>query len=273
MIIKLRTIKYKRFLIITLIFFSIIVLSGDILDARDLNGLNRSQYVKNYPAITIGAGKSLIPDDSTELRRNLIIAGLFSSSFLFDQGVRDFVQENLYFGDNLLSRALYNLGNPDYILPGYLLAGGYSYLTEDRYFQDSLLLSLQSLLVTQFYTSLFKTTVARTRPRNSIDDPFERGEGGRSFFSGHASVSWAVMTIFAERYPDYSLPFYGLATGVAASRLYEDAHWFSDVLVGSFVGYGIGKLTIKMNNNINENVQIRPIVSENLAGLNFEFSF
>ena len=115
--------------------------------------------------------------------------------------------------------------------------------------------------------------MARTRPRNSIDNPFERGEGGRSFFSGHASGSWAVMTIFAERYPDYSLPFYGLAAGVAASRIYEDAHWFSDVLVGSLVGYGIGKLTIKMNNGLDDKILVAPVIEENLAGIGLQFSF
>ncbi|MFN2364586.1 MAG: phosphatase PAP2 family protein, partial [Halarsenatibacteraceae bacterium] len=262
MILKLKSTNHKKILIITLILFSLIILSGDSLHAKDLGGLDRSQYLKNYSEITIEAGKSMLSDDSNELRRNLVLAGLLSSSFLLDQGVRDFVQDDLYFGDNIISRSLYNLGNPDYILPGYLLAGGYSYLTDNRYFQDSLLLSLQSLIITQFYTSLFKKTVARTRPRNSIDDPFERGEGGKSFFSGHASGSWAVMTVFAERYPDYSLPFYGLAAGVAASRIYEDAHWFSDILTGSLVGYGIGKLTIKMNRNFSEDLQISPIVND-----------
>ncbi len=253
--------------------FSIIILSGNSLFAKDLSDLNRSQYFGNYSDITIEAGKSLIPNDSIELERNLILASLFAFSFLFDQGVRDFVQDNLYFGDNILSKTLYNLGDPDYILPGYLLAGGYSYLAKNRYLKDSLFLSFQSLFVTQFYTELFKTTVGRTRPRNSIDNPFERGEGGKSFFSGQASGSWAVMTVFAERYPDYSLPFYGLAAGVAGSRIYEDAHWFSDVLVGSFVGYGIGKLTINLNRGLDAYFLVTPLIEENLAGLSMEFSF
>lgn len=269
----------RRILTILSILIFLVFLPGLIwgpvncLAAEGQEDLDRKKYLRNYPEITLEAGMSLIPDDSTELRKNLILASLLSTSFLLDQGVRDFVQDNLYFGDNILSRTLYNLGNPDYILPGYLLAGGYSYLSADRYLQDSLLLSLQSLIITQVYTGFFKSTVARTRPRYSSDNPFERGEGGRSFFSGHAAGSWAVMTVLAARYPDYSLPFYGLAASVAGSRIYEDAHWFSDVLLGSFVGYGVGKLTIKMNNGLDDEVLLVPVLEKNLAGIGLQFNF
>ena len=268
----------RKFLISTILFLLVFISTsaffpGDTILAEGSGDLDRAQYISNYADITLEAGKLLIPDDSVEFRRNLILASLFSTSFLFDQGVRDFIQDNLYSGENILSRILYSMGDPDYVLPGYLLAGSYSYLSNDRYFQDSLLLSLQSLIITQFYTELFKTTVARTRPRNSVDNPFERGEGGKSFFSGHASGSWAVMTVFADRYPDYSLPFYGLAAGVAGSRIYEDAHWFSDVLIGSVVGYGIGRLTISINSDIGEGIEIKPVFKENLAGLHFKYSF
>ena len=257
-----------------LVLISVLIFCpGGSVIAEGYNGLDRSQYISNYSDITLEAGISLIPDDSIELRRNIILASLLSTSFILDQGIRDFVQDNFYFGDNILSRTLYKLGDPDYVLPGYLLAGGYSYLSDNRYFQDSLLLSFQSLLITQFYTELVKTTVGRTRPRNSVDNPFERGKGGKSFFSGHASGSWAVMTVFAERYPGYSLPFYGLAAGVAGSRIYEDAHWFSDVLIGSVAGYGIGRLTISINSNIGEDIKIKPVFKENLVGLHFKYSF
>lgn len=68
-------------------------------------------------------------------------------------------------------------------------------------------------------------------------------EGGRSFPSGHAMVSWAFAAAVAHRYPHkrwLKWGAYGLATGVALSRYPAKRHYASDILVGSALGYVTG---------------------------------
>ncbi len=69
-----------------------------------------------------------------------------------------------------------------------------------------------------------------------------------SFPSGHSIAAWTLATVVAEQYKDIKvipILMYSFATGVALSRTTENAHWLSDAIVGSALGYGIGKYMAK----------------------------
>jgi membrane-associated phospholipid phosphatase len=69
-----------------------------------------------------------------------------------------------------------------------------------------------------------------------------------SFPSGHSIAAWTLATVIAEQYKDKKavpIIMYTLACGVALSRTTENAHWLSDAIVGSALGYGIGKYIAK----------------------------
>ncbi len=68
-------------------------------------------------------------------------------------------------------------------------------------------------------------------------------EGGRSFASGHAAVSFALAGVIAHRYPHnrwLKWGAYGLAAGVSLARYPAKEHFFSDILVGGTLGYVTG---------------------------------
>lgn len=68
-------------------------------------------------------------------------------------------------------------------------------------------------------------------------------EGGKSFPSGHAALSFGFASALAHEYPDkkwLKWAAYALATGVSLSRLPAKKHFPSDVLVGGAVGYVVG---------------------------------
>jgi hypothetical protein len=61
-------------------------------------------------------------------------------------------------------------------------------------------------------------------------------------------AAFAVATVVAERNPNrrWVAPVaYGLAAGVAASRVYGEHHYLSDVVVGGVIGHGVGKLVLR----------------------------
>ena len=57
-----------------------------------------------------------------------------------------------------------------------------------------------------------------------------------SFPSGHSITIFATATALALLFPRYRVPLFILATVVAFSRVTRGAHYFSDVLVGSWLG-------------------------------------
>jgi len=78
---------------------------------------------------------------------------------------------------------------------------------------------------------------------------FESGQSGRydSFPSGHTITVFSLATVAAMQYEEHVwVPVfaYTMATGAALSRLTENKHWLSDVLVGGFLGHIIGRMIV-----------------------------
>jgi membrane-associated phospholipid phosphatase len=73
-----------------------------------------------------------------------------------------------------------------------------------------------------------------------------------AFPSGHSIVAWSLATVIARQYKDniiIPILVYTAATGVALSRITQDEHWLSDVIVGSALGYTIGNFIVKKRKN------------------------
>ncbi len=69
-----------------------------------------------------------------------------------------------------------------------------------------------------------------------------------AFPSGHTIEAFGLATVIAEQYKDIKIvPIisYSLAAGVGLSRITEDTHWLSDVILGAAMGYGIGKFMVR----------------------------
>lgn len=99
--------------------------------------------------------------------------------------------------------------------------------------------------ITDQITNAFKYGFERLRPcyTAGIKDQMrwvKEGCGGRySFFSGHASNSFALATFFGFIFSKHKrlLPFlFGLAAAIACSRVYLGVHFPLDILCGSLFG-------------------------------------
>lgn len=131
-------------------------------------------------------------------------------------------------------------------------------------------LVLTSGVVTYGSVILLKGVAGKTRPNNAND---------KSFPSGHAAIAFAGAEVINQEYGDispwYSVAGYTLASATAVLRVYNNEHWFSDVVGGA----GIGILSTKVaylvypalkdliGGNKNTHVMIVPSYQNKATGL------
>ena len=75
------------------------------------------------------------------------------------------------------------------------------------------------------------------------EGPF-KGWDYTAFPSGHTTAAFAIASMMSKVYKDkiwVGILSYGLATGVGLSRVYDNVHWPTDVLIGAALGYAIGQ--------------------------------
>jgi membrane-associated phospholipid phosphatase len=92
------------------------------------------------------------------------------------------------------------------------------------------------------------------RPRPFVDDASgEFFDRGNSFPSGHSIAAWSLATVVAEEYHGrraVRLAAYGLAASVSFARYTGRNHFLSDVLVGSAIGYGVGRYVYHTHHDV-----------------------
>jgi membrane-associated phospholipid phosphatase len=159
-------------------------------------------------------------------------------------------------GDNLdrlrISKDISRLGSP-YATGGF--AGALYFagrITHNDHLRETGLLSAEALIDSTIVVSALKAASQRQRPPvdNSSGEFFD---GGSSFPSGHAISAWSLATVVAEEYghqrPLVQVGAYGLAAAVSVSRFTGRNHFLSDALVGSALGYGIGRYVYHQHHN------------------------
>ena len=142
-----------------------------------------------------------------------------------------------------LSRHISELGAVYTLAAG---ASGFYFIgraTKNDRARETGLLSAEALIDSVIVGGALKSITERARPL----DGRERSEffdGGSSFPSGHSIQTWAVATVIANEYKDrraVQLAAYGVATAVSVARFTAHKHYLSDVVVGSALGWGIGR--------------------------------
>ena len=96
---------------------------------------------------------------------------------------------------------------------------------------------LESAILAEGLVAVAKQVGRRERPLRADGTR----DSGYSFPSGHATVTFAAATVL-QQHLGYkaAIPTYIVATYVAASRLHDNVHWTSDVVMGAALGVMIG---------------------------------
>ena len=105
------------------------------------------------------------------------------------------------------------------------------------------ILSAEAALDSLIVGEALKGASQRARP-DAVRERSEFFDGGTSFPSGHSIQAWSVATVIANEYHDnrkVQIASYGVASAVSVARFTAGKHYISDVVVGSALGYLIGR--------------------------------
>ena len=112
------------------------------------------------------------------------------------------------------------------------------------------ILAIEAATDSLIMDQVFKLVTQRARPTdgNQQGDFYNSSSiTNSSFPSQHAALAWSAASVLAHEYPGPLTRFfvYGVATGVSAARVAGRQHFPSDVLVGSAMGWLIGRQVYK----------------------------
>ncbi|MBO9727275.1 MAG: phosphatase PAP2 family protein [Chitinophaga sp.] len=134
----------------------------------------------------------------------------------------------------------------------YLVAGMYvaGVIAHDRNLEHGGLMAAKSLIISTVIYATIKSIVRRGRPTYydspfTFEPPFSKDKQHTSFPSGHSLTVMTVATAMAELYgkdhPWVPWVAYSIAGLTGITRLYENRHWSSDVLIGLSLGHFVTK--------------------------------
>jgi membrane-associated phospholipid phosphatase len=123
----------------------------------------------------------------------------------------------------------------------------------------------EALLLGELTGGILKGFVGRQRPHVQPRNPhsygflrgFGRGDQYRSFPSGHTLAAFAAASAVTSQTSDWwpssryliGTAMYGGAALTGISRMYNNRHWASDVIVGAGIGTFAGLKVVRFNNS------------------------
>lgn len=183
---------------------------------------------------------------------------------LFDESVRRQFQEHRSNGWDNASDVITTAGHPLTALGLSAALWGIGHERNDAQLTETGLLAFRAVALSQAFTLTSKIIVGRSRPKVDSDaytfDPFSLDDDDQSLPSAHTASAFALASILARRSDGDYAPFvyYGFATLVGVSRIEQDEHWLSDVVVGALIGELSARLIINWKLSKNSSIAITP---------------
>jgi membrane-associated phospholipid phosphatase len=176
----------------------------------------------------------------------VIAAAGVSVLFLVDNPVRTYMLDNQTQGKDDAANALRKVGQPEVwaLVPAVMIGTGLAFKKPGL--TRSGLRAVTSAALAGGITAVLKEVIGRVRPNVAGSEPldFQPFSGNAAMPSGHTSAAFGFSASLADDvHPLWAkIGLYALATGTAWSRVYNNAHWTSDVVAGAVVGITSAKL-------------------------------
>lgn len=182
----------------------------------------------------------------------------------FDETIRDFSQDRNEYAYSIVPEGGRIWGEPYFtgILAGVFLLHGS--LADNNANKKLGFEIAQSFVYTSLTVGIMKFSFGRARPYTGSTaftyKPFYfKGNSYWSFPSGHTSTAFSLSTVIASNFDKTFLKVLSFipAFVAAASRVYQNHHWTSDVFMGGMIGYFIGRFVTDLHKK-NETEQVKP---------------
>ncbi|MDA8430515.1 MAG: phosphatase PAP2 family protein [Geobacteraceae bacterium] len=218
--------------------------------------------------------KTPLDTDDYGLVGTLAVTGAVGLTYVFDGDIRTKLQGSKSKGldkvtdvGNLVGDPFLHLGIAAAVYGGGIFAGS------PRWKETGEMLG-EAIILADATTFILKESIGRARP-------FVKGDKGaftpgqfktdyNSLPSMHTSSSFAMASVMAatsESIPIKAL-YYSAATFVGFSRIYQDKHWASDIVLSAAIGELCGRIVMATHvKKGGAKVSLVPLVSENSAGL------
>ncbi|HEY8734688.1 MAG TPA: phosphatase PAP2 family protein [Puia sp.] len=177
---------------------------------------------------------------------------------------------------------------------GYTLAAfaAYGYIFKKEKTKTTTFLATQAYITGSIIELSMKFLTGRQRPfyydpatgknNNTWHGPFyqfQKDKNGNkpdnssysSFPSGHTTVAFAAATVFAMEYKDTKwapVLAYSVSSLIGLSRIMQNAHWTSDVMVGAALGYLCGRQVV---NNYHRYAKLQNAKKKNTLSLSLNY--
>jgi len=206
-----------------------------------------------------------------------VVAGAGVLAYTQDEKIQNyFVEHHTKTADNLSKYVFEPFGRFSPVIIGGLYIGGR--LVKDNRLAGTSLTAAKAFVVSAVAAGIVKQLTHRHRPYQddipdhaNWDGPFSSFEY-TSFPSGHSTAAFSMATVYAIEYQStiwVPVLAYTLATGTAVSRVYDNDHWVSDVVIGSALGFVTGRFMWKQSRKGNNRLVILPSASTQMASLTF----
>lgn len=179
-------------------------------------------------------------DKKDWLKAGGVVAGGVALSLL-DKPVKNFFNKNQSKFSNNISDFGYHYGKPytaALAVSGFYLSG---VLFKNEWARETSYVLASSYISSGVIQAFLKTAVGRARPNTGLDPynfrPFEGNASFSSFPSGHTQIALVTSMVLARRVenPVLKTLFYSAAGVTMVSRMYNNAHWFTDVALGGAI--------------------------------------
>jgi membrane-associated phospholipid phosphatase len=224
-------------------------------------------------SLLLGVAPLSAQSDTGQMRslftwRDAVLAGGFVLGTIairpFDKRLTNVLQDSMRQSSKLYHASA--AGFRTIAIPGAFIIGGTMYaagrLSHSERLAELGLFGTEALLIGEGAAGVMKSTFGRARPFvDTVPNPdnwqifrgFSAGDKYRSFPSGHTVAAFAAAAaVSAEtsRWWPSSVYFigptmYGGATLVGLSRMYENRHWASDVIMGAAIGTFAGTKVVR----------------------------
>jgi membrane-associated phospholipid phosphatase len=228
-----------------------------------------SDYENNRVYISLdGADKSVLSLAAAASLGLIVLKG--------DDDLMDIVQKNKNEDSKKLAAFGYEMGRKEGLLP--IVAGAYflGVIFDNGKLKDIGIISVGAQFAAQMVVEMMKVSFERARPREGVGAYAFNVDGGKSFISGHAAGAFSLATllteVYGEQYPIIPYVTYGVAAITAWSRMHDDGHWGSDVILGAVAGHIITRIVYRLYRagdipESERNLYIVPYVDHSIDGV------